>query len=485
MTVLKQEFTRSLSIAGASLPKNPQSLLKDIRVLLESSHSNLMYQRVLKSLQVMQFLPTQESELKMAIKLLKECDNFCSTFLYLETEDFPDLLLLTTIFDGQKMGWRTLYERYISLKHTDPQEIKNAIMDYLKSVFFPQIFRSIERLDSENPFHQILFRTWHPASDYAKWLTNHSPLFEIGALILCRGKNIVDLAALSDNWHAPLQQTAFYSFKSFTTSDWPSLFQTEEESSRQETHKELKIPDSIVDKKNYKFIALTSYDELVDEGMYFIHCVRKRVSACQLENMHVLSLACGETRLSTLALKVDCEKHCVTSFEHESFSHSSPLEEDIRARNWLTESLDNGTLFIDFDHLERERQKRVNATQQNFENKITCFIGFNPFGPEGLKEMSKIRRRYLAHTSPDFKANLQHLMQLETITLNYRFFKNIYTLEIDLLNPEERARRKSKKDREKIRAWEWSLSQKLEEKGNKKSDEKVELGGSKVFSFDS
>lgn len=184
-----------------------ESLLKDIDLLVSSEAP------VIKKLQKSGLLPIEKIELEHAIHLIY----LCRTSNLTRSSKFSNALLLTTIQHAKEKGWNVLYETYHHSKQK-PEDIKVAIRDYLKSIFFPQLFRGIRELGPKNALYRIFSTNWDVDNvDARQWLTDNSILFELGAAILCKEKDIGELAAFSAHCVAPLQQSMFQKYKSFSS----------------------------------------------------------------------------------------------------------------------------------------------------------------------------------------------------------------------------------------------------------------------------
>lgn len=443
-------------------PRTPESMLLLIREYLWSKSPGL-----LKKLQIMQILPSLKMDLAQAIELLKECDLF-----YMNTnEQLKDLLILNTISSAREKGWKTVYETYTHTNHRNYRDIQDAIADYLKTNFFPRLFRVVATLQSEEPLFHLFANEWHNTSEQALWLRDRSPLFVIGALILCKDKDLSELASFSEHWHAPLQQTVFRTVQG-GKGTWPSLFQSKKDHLQLKTHKELTVPDSVTGEKDYKFISLTSHEELVKEGKQLHHCVGGYANKCQQENCHIISLV-DEYNNSVSTIELSVENHKIRSVQHRGNSNSTPSLAAIKAHDWLLESLNNRTIPIDFEFLEAERCKRTETTMcfLSLEEKFSNFLGFNPFGDEGLKTMKKIKDLYRKHTPDNFKDNVHQLSHIDSLRLSFSFplrkGKREYTVKVDLLTDEENFKKLLKQ----TRSLRWTMGMGTTTKEQKESKE--------------
>lgn len=404
--------------------------------------------KVLETLQRQQLLPEDPKELKNALYLLVKCTLF--------VRDFINPLLLNTVLNAKQKGWNTLFDTYNRSTHKNGFEINEVLQNYMKAIFYPRLLRGAKKLTTPYNISRYLGQADVKAAGEKMSFT------KFGSSILFKGKDIADLASFSDHWHAPLQLTAFQSIK-LSDALWPSLFQSKEESVQQKPHKELEIPEYLIGKKNYKFICLTTHEELREEGKKLQHCVGGYARKCQMENTHILSLVDEQGQsLSTLELQVNLSNQQITCIQHRGARNSEPSEQLTKAQQWLMHSLKNGAIRIDFNHLKEQRQQRLSSIIDMTEHDLN-FVPFNPYGSEGLKIIKKVKDIYRKHTPPSFRQNLHDLAHIEKVKLN--IFPLVFK-KIDLLTEDERVKKTLKE--EKAKQWSprhhWS-SAKAEEKG--------------------
>lgn len=407
---------------------------------------------IISRLQTAGLIPCEQPDLDHAMELIDTCV-ILGGFL---DKNLGDSVLLTTIQHAREKGWDTLYQAYARGSSNKAWDIKDAIQDTMKAVFCPQFFRAVGELGVDHPLHQSC--QYNPPEDpylaqyYAnRWFTDSSPSLQY-ASILCKEKDIAELAAFSAHWHAPLQQTVFHKYKTASNASWPSLFQS----------KELDIPESVIGKKGCKFIARTSPQELTAEGTAMNHCVGGYASKCQREHTHIISCVDEQNQpMSTMELEVVTEaetgQHSIRSIQHRAAGNEEPSTEARKAHEWLLESLNNSAIPVDFNYLEDKRSERVRVDgdpKQKFERSVHTFIEFNPFDVQGLKNMSKVKKLYLKHTLSDFTDNLKELMRLQTLMVDLGSEDQARTIELDLLTKEDRA----KVDYKKTQASRWNPS---------------------------
>jgi hypothetical protein len=121
--------TSKIEVAHAAQPLNfpetPEGLLEDIRLIRANGAPE-----ILNRLQTMGILPIEKIELEHAFYLIDLCDYF-----YEFGQEFHEALLLTTIQHAKEQGWNIFYETYVNFKHNHLPAIRDAIRDYLKSIF--------------------------------------------------------------------------------------------------------------------------------------------------------------------------------------------------------------------------------------------------------------------------------------------------------------------------------------------------------------
>ena len=71
--------------------------------------------------------------------------------------------------EAQEKGWETLYETYTHTNHRNPRDIEDAIGNYLKSNFFPRLFRVVATLQPEDPLYHLFDNEWHNYSKSSKY----------------------------------------------------------------------------------------------------------------------------------------------------------------------------------------------------------------------------------------------------------------------------------------------------------------------------
>jgi len=159
-----------------------QKLLADIYTYLRQG--SLSY-RCLQELQDLKVLPTDPTELESATTLLSKCTSFFIDLYY--PNPFTNALILTTISHAKEKGWTklleaysaqaNLLEAYSAQANNEKQQIKNAMIDYIKANYLPRLFRAAYQLSltqPDHPFCLLLSRNWASDSQAATWLSDGS-----------------------------------------------------------------------------------------------------------------------------------------------------------------------------------------------------------------------------------------------------------------------------------------------------------------------
>jgi hypothetical protein len=183
--IIWQTINTESDIPPFAMPAMPGSEPTDL-----SQFSSPESDRLLAKLQSMQLLPNVQPDLKKALPLLNRCTEF--------PKDFINPLLLNTVLNSKQKGWNTLCRTYSQCTHKGHAEIREALEDYLKAVFYPRLLRGAKKLPTTKNISPSLKQA------RIKWEGKSTSFTNFANLILFKHKDIADLATFSDHWHAPL-----------------------------------------------------------------------------------------------------------------------------------------------------------------------------------------------------------------------------------------------------------------------------------------
>ena len=260
-------------------------------------------------------------------------------------------------------------EKEVEIENSNPQQVEDAVKDY-STLLLTRLIREINAGNPGAKFDEKILSNLRQQS--------HEKTQEILLNDLTNSERI----AFAKHWHSPFHQTTSQKLRDFDGAHWPPIFGS----------KEIPIPPYVTKEDGWKLITLVNANELKREGKDLEHCVGSYASQCMSGSSHIVSVASGDSSVSTIELKIN--GNSLVTKQHFGKKNKPPSEKSEKSLEWLLEEVSrkDGSVKIDHAKIREFQDEAGKAKKGNF---LQANLGFNPLDDNKYSEIFRVFKKQM------------------------------------------------------------------------------------------